>query len=136
MIRRPPRSTRTYTLFPYTTLFRSEGLDTVVCQLLRLPDVEPDLTAWEALVDRIESADRSVRVGIIGKYVSLQDAYLSVVEALKHGGFHHGCNVEVEWIQDEDVEGMLADGRLRDLDGIVIPGDRKGTRRNSRHQCA
>src|SRR3546814_7544651 len=78
MIRRPPRSTRTYTLFPYTTLFRSEGLDTVVCQLLRLPDVEPDLTAWEALVDRIESADRSVRVGIIGKYVSLQDAYLSV----------------------------------------------------------
>src|SRR3546814_902609 len=65
---------------------------------------------------------RSVRVGIIGKYVSLQDAYLSDVEALKHGGFHHGCNVEVEWIQAEDVEGMLADGRLRDLDGIVIPG--------------
>ncbi|HEY9556072.1 MAG TPA: CTP synthase [Acidimicrobiales bacterium] len=109
-------------LYEIPLVLREEGLDTVVCQLLRLPDVEPDLTAWEALVDRIESADRSVRVGIIGKYVSLQDAYLSVVEALKHGGFHHGCNVEVEWIQAEDVEGMLADGRLRDLDGIVIPG--------------
>ncbi len=66
--------------------------------------------------------DRTVRIGIIGKYVSLQDAYLSVVEALKHGGFHHGCQVEIDWIQAEDVEGLLAEGRLRDLDGIVIPG--------------
>ena len=63
-----------------------------------------------------------VRIGIIGKYVSLPDAYLSVVESLKHGGFLHGAKVEVEWIQAEDVEGLLADGRLRDLDGIVIPG--------------
>ena len=52
----------------------------------------------------------------------LPDAYLSVVEALKHGGFHHGAKVEIEWIQAEDVEGLLAEGRLRDLDGIVIPG--------------
>ena len=64
----------------------------------------------------------SVRIGIIGKYVSLHDAYLSVVEALKHGGFHHGATVEIDWIQAEDVEGLLAEGRLRDLDGIVIPG--------------
>ena len=63
-----------------------------------------------------------MRVGIIGKYVSLPDAYLSVVEALKHGGFHHGAKVEIDWIQAEEVEGLLADGRLRDLDGIVIPG--------------
>src|SRR4029453_5993787 len=70
----------------------------------------------------VESATRSVRVGIIGKYVSLPDAYLSVVEALRHGGFHHGSHVEVDWIQAEEVEGLLAEGRLRDLDGIVIPG--------------
>jgi CTP synthase len=63
-----------------------------------------------------------VRVGIIGKYVSLPDAYLSVVEALKHGGFHHGAQIEIDWIQAEEVEGLLAEGRLRDLDGIVIPG--------------
>ena len=68
------------------------------------------------------SSRREVRVGIIGKYVSLPDAYLSVVEALKHGGFHHGAKVEVDWIQAEEVEGLLAEGRLRDLDGIVIPG--------------
>ena len=61
-------------------------------------------------------------IGLIGKYVSLQDAYLSVVEALKHGGFFHGARVEIDWIQAEDVEGLLAEGRLHDLDGIVIPG--------------
>ena len=54
--------------------------------------------------------------------MSLQDAYLSVVEALKHGGFHHGVDVEIDWISAEDVEGLLAAGRLRELDGIVIPG--------------
>ena len=53
-----------------------------------------------------------MRIGIIGKYVSLPDAYLSVVEALKHGGFHHGAKVEIDWIQAEEVEGLLADGRL------------------------
>ena len=63
-----------------------------------------------------------VRIGLIGKYVDLPDAYLSVVEALRHGGFHHGAKVEIDWIEAEDVEGLLADGRLRDLDGIVIPG--------------
>ncbi len=63
-----------------------------------------------------------MRIGIIGKYVSLPDAYLSVVESLKHGGFHHGAQVEIDWIQAEEVEGLLAEGRLRDLDGIVIPG--------------
>nr|MCU0261940.1 CTP synthase [Ilumatobacteraceae bacterium] len=58
----------------------------------------------------------------IGKYVQLADAYLSVVESLKHAGFHHGAKVEIVWIQAEDVEGLLAAGRLAHLDGIVIPG--------------
>ena len=83
---------------------------------------EPDLTEWETLVERVEAADRPVRIGLIGKYVGLPDAYLSVVESLKHAGFHHGAKVEIDWIQAEDVEGLLAAGRLRDLDGIVIPG--------------
>jgi CTP synthase len=63
-----------------------------------------------------------VKIGLIGKYVSLPDAYLSVVESVKHGGFHHGARIDIEWIQAEDVEGLLAAGRLADLDGIVIPG--------------
>jgi CTP synthase len=94
-----------------------------VCALLGFDgQTTCDLTEWERMVARIESATRSVRVGVIGKYVSLPDAYLSVVEALKHGGFHHGSRVEVEWIQAEDTQGLLAEGLLRDLDGIVIPG--------------
>ena len=66
--------------------------------------------------------DRSGPVGLIGKYIELPDAYLSVVESLKHAGFHHGARVEIDWVQAEDVEGLLADGRLSDLDGMVIPG--------------
>jgi CTP synthase len=73
-------------------------------------------------VHRVEHATFPVRIGIIGKYVSLPDAYLSVVESLNHAGFHHGADVSIEWIQAEEVEGLLAAGRLRDLDGIVIPG--------------
>jgi CTP synthase len=63
-----------------------------------------------------------VRIGLIGKYVELQDAYLSVVESIKHAGFHHGAKVQIDWIQAEEVEGLLAAGRLADLDGMVIPG--------------
>ncbi len=109
-------------LYEIPLVLHEEGLDDVVCKLLQLGDVDPDLSEWEFLVDRIESVDRSARIGIIGKYVSLQDAYLSVVEALKHGGFHHGATVAIDWIQAEEVEGLLAEERLRDLDGIVIPG--------------
>ena len=109
-------------LYEIPLVLHEEGLDDVVCNILRLDAGDPDLSEWEILVDRIEHVDRSVRIGIIGKYVSLQDAYLSVAEALKHGGFHHGSSVDIEWIQAEEVEGLLAEGRLRELDGIVIPG--------------
>ncbi|MFN8037997.1 MAG: CTP synthase [Acidimicrobiales bacterium] len=109
-------------LYEVPLVLHEEGLDTVVCKLFGFTDTDIDLSEWEILIDRVETADVPVRVGIIGKYVSLPDAYLSVVEALKHGGFHHGAKVQVEWIQAEEVEGLLVDGRLRDLDGIVIPG--------------
>ena len=110
-------------IYEIPLVLHEEGLDEVVCRLLGpRADADVDLSEWEVLVDRIEHLDRTVRIGLIGKYVSLPDAYLSVVEALKHGGFHHGAKVEIEWIQAEDVEGLLADGRLGDLDGIVIPG--------------
>jgi CTP synthase len=109
-------------LYEIPLVLHDEGLDEVVCGLLGFVDRDIDLSEWEILIDRIETAVRPVRVGIIGKYVSLPDAYLSVVEALKHGGFHQGAQVEIDWIQAEQVEGLLADGRLRDIDGIVIPG--------------
>ena len=111
-------------LYEIPLVLHEEGLDSYVCGLLRFdgPEHQPDLSSWEALVARVEAATDPVRIGLIGKYVNLPDAYLSVVEACKHGGFHHGAEVQIEWIQAEEVEGLLADGRLRDLDGIVIPG--------------
>ncbi len=109
-------------IYELPLVMHEEGLDSVVCELLRIDSGDIDLSEWEILLDRTENAEREVRIGIIGKYVSLQDAYLSVVESLRHGGFHHGARVEIEWIQAEEVEGLLAAGRLWDLDGMVIPG--------------
>jgi CTP synthase len=108
-------------IYEVPLVLHEEGFDGYLCDLLGF-DQQPDLTEWEQLVERVEAATETIRVGIIGKYVSLPDAYLSVVEALKHGGFHHETQIDVDWIQAEEVEGLLAEGRLRDLDGIVIPG--------------
>ena len=111
-------------IYELPLILHDEGLDDVVCEVLRLESTgaELDLGPWEQVVELVESATEPVRIGLIGKYVQLADAYLSVVESLKHAGFHHGAKVEVDWIQAEDVEGLLAAGRLADLDGIVIPG--------------
>ncbi|MET0458101.1 MAG: CTP synthase, partial [Ilumatobacteraceae bacterium] len=111
-------------IYELPLILHDEGLDDVVCEVLRLESmgVELDLRPWETVVELVESATAPVRIGLIGKYVQLADANLSVVESLKHAGFHHGAKVEVDWIQAEDVEGLLAAGRLADLDGIVIPG--------------
>ena len=109
-------------LYEIPLLLNEEGLDSYICDSLGLDNPEPDLEDWKALVSRVVSATAKVRIGLIGKYVSLVDAYLSVVEALNHAGAHHGVQVEIDWIQAEEVEGMLSEGRLKDLDGIVIPG--------------
>ena len=110
-------------IYELPLILHDEGLDDVVCEVLRIEaDGRLDLAPWEQVVDLVEAATEPVRIGLIGKYVQLPDAYLSVVESLKHAGFHHGAKVEVDWIQAEDVEGLLAAGRLADLDGMVIPG--------------
>jgi CTP synthase len=111
-------------LYEIPVTMHEEGLDEYVCRLLGFRSEEHplDLSAWEALVRRVEAATEPVRIGLIGKYVNLPDAYLSVVEALRHGGYEHGARIDLEWIQAEEVEGLLAGGRLHDLDGIVIPG--------------
>mgnify|MGYP001280048505 FL=1 len=109
-------------LYEVPLVLHDEGLDRYVCEILGLANLEPDLRSWTALVDRIEQATSTVRIGIIGKYVSLPDAYMSVVEALRHGGYHHGAEIDIDWIQAEDVEGLLAEGRLSHLDGMIIPG--------------
>ena len=108
-------------IYELPLILHDEGLDNFVCEMLRIDD-EPDLSSWERVVAMAEAATRPVRIGLIGKYIELPDAYLSVVESLKHAGFHHGAKVEIVWIQSENVEGLLAEDQLSHLDGIVIPG--------------
>ena len=108
-------------IYELPLILHDEGLDTVVCETLRI-ERDIDLTPWRNLVARVEAATTPVRIGLIGKYVDLHDAYLSVAESLRHAGFHHGAKVEIVWVQAEEVEGLLADDRMTSLDGIVIPG--------------
>jgi CTP synthase len=109
-------------IYELPLILHDEGLDTVALDVLRMDGHPIDLSPWEAVVRKVEEATIPVRIGLIGKYVQLPDAYLSVVEALKHAGFHHGAKVDIDWIQAEEVEGLLASDRLRGLDGLVIPG--------------
>ncbi len=109
-------------LYEIPLVLHDEGFDDYVCKVLHLDQHEADLTEWTTLVERVRAARDDVRIGLVGKYINLPDAYLSVVEALKHGGYACGANVLVDWIAADDTEGLLAEGRLHDLDGIVVPG--------------
>ena len=99
-----------------------EGLDEVVCRGMRIDAPAPNLDEWRALVSRISDPVDSVRIALVGKYIGLPDAYLSVAEALRHGGFHHRTRVEIEWVASEDAEGLLGPQALADVDGICVPG--------------
>ncbi|MDQ3285677.1 MAG: CTP synthase, partial [Actinomycetota bacterium] len=112
------------TLYSIPLTLHEERLDDLVLEKLGLAAPAPDLTEWRALVDRMLSAERSVKVAIVGKYVKLQDAYLSVVEALGHAGGAHGVKVDIDWIDAEDLTGPEAGReRLGGADGVlVLPG--------------
>ncbi|HSF84600.1 MAG TPA: CTP synthase [Acidimicrobiia bacterium] len=98
------------------------GLDEVVCRELHLETEEPDLSPWQAMVDRMDRASETLTIGLVGKYVDLPDAYLSVVEALRHGAAAHDVKLDLRWIPAEEVDGLLASSHLEGLDGIVVPG--------------
>ena len=109
-------------LYEIPLVIHDEGLDDVICDILRLEAKDPDLVEWRELSRKVAAASTPIQIGLIGKYVSLVDAYLSVVESLNHAGIQLGAEVEIDWIQAEDIEGLLASDRLQGLDGIVIPG--------------
>ncbi|MDQ3963968.1 MAG: CTP synthase [Actinomycetota bacterium] len=109
-------------LYAIPLVLQAEGLDEFVIDHLRMEVPEPDLTGWKTLVSRIDSSQRKVRIGIIGKYVTLPDAYLSVVESLKHAGFAHGAEVEISWRASDDLETSDLDEELGQVDGILVPG--------------
>jgi CTP synthase len=112
-----------HNIYEIPLVLRDEGLDDYVVDHLRIPDVPaPELGGWKELVKRIDAPERSVRIGLIGKYVQLPDAYLSVVESLKHAGFFHGADVEVVWLASGDLETADLDAELGDLGGILVPG--------------
>ncbi|MGH2695341.1 MAG: CTP synthase, partial [Actinomycetota bacterium] len=110
-------------IYEIPLVLHDEGLDDFVVNRLHMPDVPaPDLDRWRRLMGRIESAAEPVRIGIIGKYVQLPDAYLSVAEALRHAGFFHGAEVALSWIASGDLENVDLDEKLSELDGILVPG--------------
>ena len=98
------------------------NLSAVVCRELRLSTPEPDLSEWRAMVSAIKRRNRAVTIGLVGKYVQLHDAYLSVAEALRHAGFALGAVVDIRWIDSETVTPETKDACLSSLDGILVPG--------------
>ena len=94
-----------------------EGLDEELARHLRI-DEEPDLREWEELVGRVRAATDPVRIAVVGKYVNLRDAYLSVMEALNHGGIHHGADVRIDWIASDDLGGGATEEALGGADWI------------------
>jgi len=102
--------------------FRAEGVDDLVLDHFGIEAPQPDLDGWEAMIMRSAAAVTPVRVALVGKYVQLEDAYLSVVEALKHAGVGHGCKVEIDWVDSERLDATEAHARLEAADGILIPG--------------
>jgi len=101
---------------------QAQGMDDLVCRKLGLPDARAELGEWADLTDRIAERDVTVTIGLVGKYVKLHDAYLSVHEALKHAGIHHGCHVNVEWVDAEGMSLEEALQRLETVDGVLVPG--------------
>jgi CTP synthase len=105
-------------IYKIPLVFRAEGVDDLVLDHFGLEAPSPDLSDWEAMVRRSDAATGNVRIAIVGKYVQLEDAYKSVIEALQHGGIHHGVNVEIQLVDSEHLDEEALEG----LDGILIPG--------------
>jgi CTP synthase len=104
--------------------FQSEGVDDFVLDHFGMEAPAAELSGWQGFIARADEAQRRtpVRVALVGKYVALEDAYLSVVEALRHSGYHHGCGVEIEWVDSETMDDAEVRERVSSADGILIPG--------------
>jgi CTP synthase len=110
-------------IYQVPLVFRAEGVDDFILrEHFGLQAQQPDLSGWEAITHRATEATPRVRIALVGKYVRLEDAYLSVVEALRHAGVHHACKVDVDWVDSEAVGEPQVTQRLSDADGILIPG--------------
>ncbi len=102
--------------------FDAEGVADRVLEHFDIEAPPPDLSDWEDLVERIGSASTPVRIGLVGKYTQLSDAYMSVIEALNHAGAHHGARVEIRWVDSERLNDEEAERELEACDGVLVPG--------------
>ena len=104
-------------------MLERSGFSDVVCRELGITAPPAELSEWQGMVDKINAVkDNCVEIGLVGKYVGLHDAYLSVAEALHHAGFYHGVHVKIQWIDSEEITADTVDEKLSALDGIIVPG--------------
>lgn len=109
-------------IYDVPLILEREGLARQVLEILGLDNRQPDLQHWETLVERLHQPEREVNIAIVGKYVRLSDAYISVAESLRHAALAHNSSVNLHWVSSEDVAERGAEMFLKDMNGLVIPG--------------
>lgn len=109
-------------LYEVPLMLEKEGLAKIVCKRLNIKCSMPDLTEWEAMLQKERARKNKVKIALVGKYVELHDAYISIVESLYHAGIHHETNVEVLWINSEEINEDNVKAKLAGADGILVPG--------------
>jgi CTP synthase len=110
------------TIYEVPLVLERAGLDAYIVRQLRLQTAEPDLSEWSALVEMVKRPKRALPIALVGKYVQLKDAYISVAEALRHAAYAQGLDVEITWVSSEELEHGDAQALLGDVYGIVVPG--------------
>jgi CTP synthase len=110
------------TLYSVPLALQDQNLDQIVCDHLKLEAREAEMTEWKALVDKVLNLSKKTTIALVGKYVELQDAYISVAEALKHAGYAFDADVQIKWINAEHVNKENVQELLGNVDGILVPG--------------
>lgn len=110
------------TLYTIPLNLQAQGMDDLVLDHFGIQRPEADMTDWRALENKVLNLKGKVTVGLVGKYVSLPDAYLSIVEALKHAGYAHDTEIDIRWIDAEEVDDQNVADYLADVDGVLVPG--------------
>lgn len=110
------------TLYAVPLMLQEQKLDQIVCEHLKLNCQEADMTEWKVLVEKVRNLSHKTKIALVGKYVELQDAYISVVEALRHAGYAFDTDVEIQWINSEHVNRENVAELLKDANGILVPG--------------
>ena len=110
------------TLYEVPLMLEKEGLANIVCKKLKIECPEPNLDDWTNMIQKEKNVSKQVNIGLVGKYVELHDAYISIVESLKHAGVYHDSKVDIKWINSEHVNEDNLDESLKDVDGILVPG--------------